>query len=153
MPQHFMKPTQNQDRNWSTHSYRASHNLVVIECQGHFISIANDIIINMLADGHTVSNAPDLFRPPKLSGTGPFSTGVGDRPGSPQGAVSFAQVFALFAEILKERRTQKLERYTRHREVDVTEQEIEHVSRWTQAQTQKRRRRCGRGRIRERRSR
>ena len=62
---------QNQDRNWSTHSYRASHNLVVIECQGHFISIANDIIINMLADGHTVSNAPDLFRPPKLSGTGP----------------------------------------------------------------------------------
>jgi hypothetical protein len=23
------------------------------------------------ADGHTVSNAPDLFRPPKLSGTGP----------------------------------------------------------------------------------
>ena len=24
-----------------------------------------------LADGHTVSNAPDLFRPPKLSGTGP----------------------------------------------------------------------------------
>ncbi len=25
----------------------------------------------LLADGHTVSNAPDLFRPPKLSGTGP----------------------------------------------------------------------------------
>jgi hypothetical protein len=25
----------------------------------------------VLADGHTVSNAPDLFRPPKLSGTGP----------------------------------------------------------------------------------
>ena len=24
-----------------------------------------------VADGHTVSNAPDLFRPPKLSGTGP----------------------------------------------------------------------------------
>ena len=23
------------------------------------------------ADGHTVSNAPDLFRPPKLSSTGP----------------------------------------------------------------------------------
>ena len=25
----------------------------------------------LFADGHTVSNAPDLFRPPKLSGTGP----------------------------------------------------------------------------------
>ena len=25
----------------------------------------------IFADGHTVSNAPDLFRPPKLSGTGP----------------------------------------------------------------------------------
>jgi hypothetical protein len=24
-----------------------------------------------LADGHTTSNAPDLFRPPKLSGVGP----------------------------------------------------------------------------------
>ena len=24
-----------------------------------------------LADGHTASNAPDLFRPPKLSGAGP----------------------------------------------------------------------------------
>ena len=47
------------------------HDLVVIECQGQFIFIANDIIINMLADGHTVSNAPDLYRPSKLSGTGP----------------------------------------------------------------------------------
>ena len=27
--------------------------------------------IHLLADGHTVSNAPDLIRPPKLSGTGP----------------------------------------------------------------------------------
>ena len=45
--------------------------LVVIEWQGHFIPIAKDIMINMLADGHTVSNAPDLSRPPKLSGTGP----------------------------------------------------------------------------------
>jgi len=25
----------------------------------------------VLADGHTASNAPDLFRPPKLSGAGP----------------------------------------------------------------------------------
>ena len=30
------------------------------------------VLRNMtFADGHTVSNAPDLFRPPKLSGTGP----------------------------------------------------------------------------------
>ena len=26
---------------------------------------------NTFADGHTASNAPDLFRPPKLSGAGP----------------------------------------------------------------------------------
>ena len=25
----------------------------------------------IVADGHTASNAPDLFRPPKLSGAGP----------------------------------------------------------------------------------
>ena len=42
------------------------------------------------ADGHTVSNAPDLFRPPKLSGTGPGQYWGGGRPGSPQGAVSFS---------------------------------------------------------------
>ena len=41
----------------------------------------------LVADGHTVSNAPDLFRPlPQLS------IGVGDRPDSPQGAVSFCNV-------------------------------------------------------------
>ena len=26
--------------------------------------------VHVFADGHTVSNAPDLFRPPKLSSTG-----------------------------------------------------------------------------------
>jgi hypothetical protein len=36
----------------------------------------------LVADGHTASNAPDLFRPlPQL-------VGVGDHPDSPQGAVS-----------------------------------------------------------------
>ena len=41
----------------------------------------------LVADGHTVSNAPDLFRPlPQLF------IGVGDRPDSPQGAVSFCNV-------------------------------------------------------------
>ena len=40
----------------------------------------------LVADGHTVSNAPDLFRPlPQLY------VGVGDRPDSPQGAVSFCK--------------------------------------------------------------
>ena len=29
------------------------------------------VMTKAFADGHTVSNAPDLFRPPKLSGTGP----------------------------------------------------------------------------------
>ena len=29
------------------------------------------VLTNMFADGHTASNAPDLFRPPKLSGAGP----------------------------------------------------------------------------------
>ena len=31
----------------------------------------NACLARALADGHTVSNASDLFRPPKLSGTGP----------------------------------------------------------------------------------
>ena len=34
-------------------------------------------------------NAPDLFRLPKLEAQAPVSIGVGDRPGSIQGAVSF----------------------------------------------------------------
>ena len=42
----------------------------------------------LIAGGHTASNAPDLFRPPKLSAQGPVSTGVGDHPGRPQGAAS-----------------------------------------------------------------
>ena len=40
----------------------------------------------LVADRHTVSNAPDLFRPlPQLF------VGVGDRQDSPQGAVSFCK--------------------------------------------------------------
>ena len=49
--------TMSESRPQLADSYRASHNLVVIECQGHFSSIARDIIINMFADGPTVSNA------------------------------------------------------------------------------------------------
>ena len=40
---------------------------------------------NIFADGHTVSNAPDLFRPPKLSGTGPGQYWGGGPPGKPLG--------------------------------------------------------------------
>jgi len=43
-------------------------------CAGSYVTVA---------DGHTVSNAPDLFRPPKVSGTGPGQYWGGDRPGSP----------------------------------------------------------------------
>ena len=63
----------------------SSHNLVVVEYQGHFVSIVRDIIINIFADGHTVSNAPDLFRPLKLSGTGPDEYGGGGPPGKSLG--------------------------------------------------------------------
>ena len=37
------------------------------------------------ADGHTASNAPDLFRPPKLSGAGPGQYWGGGPPGKPLG--------------------------------------------------------------------
>ena len=39
--------------------------------EGHSNMAASCPGSTVLADGHTVSNAPDLFRPPKLSGTGP----------------------------------------------------------------------------------
>ena len=44
------------------------------------------------ADGHTASNAPDLFRPPKLSGAGPGQYWGGGPPGKPLGC---CQLFAL----------------------------------------------------------
>ena len=47
---------------------------------------------NTFADGHTVSNAPDLFRPPKLSGTGPGQYWGGGPPGKPLGS---CQLFIL----------------------------------------------------------
>ena len=40
---------------------------------------------NMFADGHTASNAPDLFRPPKLSGAGPGQYWGGGPPGKTLG--------------------------------------------------------------------
>ena len=40
---------------------------------------------SILADGHTASNAPDLFRPPKLSGAGPGQYWGGGPPGKPLG--------------------------------------------------------------------
>ena len=38
-----------------------------------------------VADGHTASNAPDLFRPPKLSGAGPGQYWGGGPPGKTSG--------------------------------------------------------------------
>ena len=38
-----------------------------------------------IADGHTASNAPDLFRPPKLSGAGPGQYWGGGPPGKTLG--------------------------------------------------------------------
>ena len=40
---------------------------------------------NVGADGHTASNAPDLFRPPKLSGAGPGQYWGGGPPGKTLG--------------------------------------------------------------------
>jgi hypothetical protein len=40
---------------------------------------------HFLADGHTASNAPDLFRPPKLSGAGPGQYWGGGPPGKTLG--------------------------------------------------------------------
>ena len=40
---------------------------------------------NVHADGHTASNAPDLFRPPKLSGAGPGQYWGGGPPGKTLG--------------------------------------------------------------------
>ncbi len=42
----------------------------------------------LVADRHTVSNAPELFRHLPQ-----FAIGVGDRPDSPQGAVSFCKCY------------------------------------------------------------
>ena len=43
------------------------------------------ISVRFFADGHTVSNAPDLFRPPKLSNTGPGQYRGGGPPGKSSG--------------------------------------------------------------------
>ena len=45
---------------------------------------------NVGADGHTASNAPDLFRPPKLSGAGPGQYWGGGPPGKTLG---YCQLF------------------------------------------------------------
>ena len=47
--------------------------------------------LSLFADGHTVSNAPDLFRPPKLSGTGPGQYWGGGPPGKPLGCCQLFQ--------------------------------------------------------------
>ena len=44
-----------------------------------------------IADGHTASNAPDLFRPPKLSGAGPGQYWGGGPPGKSLGCCQLFQ--------------------------------------------------------------
>ena len=43
------------------------------------------LLFSFLASGHTASNAPDLFRTPKLSGAGPGQYRGGGPPGKPLG--------------------------------------------------------------------
>ena len=57
--------------------------------QGASVALKNNI-----ADGHTVSNAPDLFRPPKLSGTGPGQYWGGGPPGKPLGCCQLLPLFS-----------------------------------------------------------
>ena len=46
------------------------------------------------ADGHTASNAPDLFRPPKLSSAEPGQYSGGGPPGKPSGCCQLLYFFA-----------------------------------------------------------
>ena len=61
-----------------------------------------------LADGHTASNAPDLFRPPKLSGAGPGQYWGGGPPGKPFGCCQ------LFSPLLRSRAHHPQDRYSHH---------------------------------------
>ena len=45
--------------------------LMTQNCYRWHVIIKMPVPILMFAGGHTASNAPDLFRPPKLSGAGP----------------------------------------------------------------------------------
>ena len=58
----------NTSRNHETISHRRLNVYVCVNHVNIMLMVHKFIAI---ADGHTVSNAPDLFRPPKLSGTGP----------------------------------------------------------------------------------
>ena len=62
--------------------------------------LSGGLCITPLADGHTVSNAPDLFRPPKLSGTGPGQYWGGGQPGKPLGCCQLFQPVQIHAIIL-----------------------------------------------------
>ena len=57
------------------HARMHAHVQRVRACIHGFILVQNEKCVKPgtlpFADGHTASNAPDLFRPPKLSGAGP----------------------------------------------------------------------------------
>ena len=71
---------------WPSNSYNAS----CWACRGW---PPTDACASIVADGHTVSNAPDLFRPPKLSGTGPGQYWGGGPPGKPLGCCQLLLLF------------------------------------------------------------
>ena len=100
-------------------------NLVVIECQGHFISIARDIIINIFVDGHTVPNAPDLFRPLKLRGAGPDEEWSGGPPGKSLGRCQLCACFCVYCTDIRGETRREDRDIQRLREVVVRERERE----------------------------
>ena len=68
------------------------------EVQSHSPDVTSGAWLDtVVADGHTASNAPDLFRPPKLSGAGPGQYWGGGPPGKTLGC---CQLFGLFARLL-----------------------------------------------------
>ena len=63
------------------------------------MNAAVNLVEVFLASGHTASNAPDLFRTPKLSGAGPGQYRGGGPPGKPLGCcwLFFSKPCAFFA--------------------------------------------------------
>ena len=59
--------------------------LVDVSSRSVYFSALLGSMLAVIADGHTASNTPDLFRPPKLSGAGPGQHWDGGPPGKTSG--------------------------------------------------------------------
>ena len=59
--------------------------LVDVSSRSVYFSALLGSMLAVIADGHTASNTPDLFRPPKLSGAGPGQYWGGGPPGKTSG--------------------------------------------------------------------